>query len=27
LLLDCPLDPSWYTGEVPLVQTDCAVAD
>jgi hypothetical protein len=27
LLLDCPLDPSWYMGEVPLEQTDCEVAD
>lgn len=26
LMLDCPLDPSWYDGEVPLVQTDCQVA-
>lgn len=26
LLLDCPLDPSWYDGEPPLEQTDCAVA-
>jgi hypothetical protein len=27
LLLDCPLDPSWYEGELPLAQTDCEVAD
>lgn len=27
LLLDCPLDPSWYAGELPLTQTDCEVAD
>jgi hypothetical protein len=26
LLLDCPLDPSWYMGELPLAQTDCDVA-
>ena len=26
LLLDCPLDPSWYDGELPLEQTDCEVA-
>ena len=26
LLLDCPLDPSWYEGEAPLDQTDCLVA-
>ena len=26
LLLDCPLDPSWYEGELPLTQTDCEVA-
>lgn len=24
LLLDCPLDPSWYEGELPIVQDDCA---
>jgi len=23
LLLDCPLDPSWYEGEPPLEQSDC----
>lgn len=27
LLLDCPLDPSWYEGEPPLSQTDCEVAN
>lgn len=26
LLLDCPLDPSWYAGELPLTQTDCEFA-
>ena len=26
LLLDCPLDPSWYAGEVPIEQTACDVA-
>jgi hypothetical protein len=26
LLLGCPLDPSWYDGELPLSQTDCDVA-
>lgn len=27
LLLDCPLDPSWYADELPIMQTDCEVAD
>ncbi|MFO7561325.1 MAG: hypothetical protein R6X02_01675 [Enhygromyxa sp.] len=26
LLLDCPLEPSWYEGELPLAQTDCELA-
>ena len=26
LLLDCPLDPDDYEGELPLVQSDCATA-
>jgi hypothetical protein len=26
LLLGCPLEPSWYEGELPLTQTDCEVA-
>ena len=26
LLLDCPLDPSWYDGELPLTQSDCEQA-
>lgn len=26
LLLDCPLDPSWYPSELPLTQTDCDAA-
>lgn len=27
LLLDCPLDPSWYEGDaLPLAQTDCQIA-
>ncbi len=26
LMLDCPLEPSWYDGELPIAQTDCAIA-
>jgi hypothetical protein len=27
LLLECPLDGSWYEGELPLATDDCAVAE
>ena len=27
LLLDCPLDESWYEGELPLTQSDCEAAE